>query len=165
MTLLTLLSLPCLATGNMAEGGNAGNGGLVGAAEDIGRAVEDLLPGNNTRGDRTETTSPESSADLMDDTTDNPAESDVINDHTDRESGVTDDGNTTGNAPNGMVGESDTLRETESETILMGTDTTETSSTNWVGIIIALLIIAALAAVVLALIPKKKKILLSDYCL
>lgn len=146
---LSALTFPCMAMGNMAGGnGSSGIGNDLGnAAKDIGRAVEDILPGDsNNPGESAYNPS------------DNTPESDTVQDHTERETGVTDDGNTTGNAQNGVVGESDTDTAMESETNPMNADAAEKDNggINWIGIIIALLVIAALAAVVLALIPKKK---------
>ena len=146
---LSILAVPCLATGGMGSGNGTGGGNAADNGGGIGGMVEDVIPGDqNMPGENANDNSMDSSS----------GESTGRNEQDSRETtGLTDDGKTEGNAQNGVVGESDTANASESESTLMDSmEQDENTGTNWVGIVIALLVIAALAAVVLAIFPKKK---------
>ncbi len=161
-------------------GGSGIGGAMEGAAEDIGNAVEDILPGTDSSGGNS---SSGNSADSNQPAED-PAVSDPANDRTpavdtpDNRDDNAGNGNReegqAGGDENGMVGNG-TDRDTtnpdsgntggdrnpttaEEGNTGTGTDTAaqEDSGTNWASIIVALLIAVALVVVIVALLPRKR---------
>ena len=159
-----------------AAGGSGIGGAIEGAAEDIGNAVEDILPG----GDPADSSRPAEDPALSDPANDRTPSVDTSDNRDDNagngnleegqaggdENGVVGDG--TGRDPvNPDTGTSDTGRNptTADENAAgseAGTGTNaettaqEDGGMNWASIIIALLIAVALVVVIVALIPRRR---------
>ncbi len=127
------------------------------------------ITGNDSSfGQRTGEAIGNEAADLAESATD--ALDELLPDAMDEETSPTQDGSTETNAQDGFVGGEATEDPVETDTTPVESDTTpettpadkttestENSTSRWIGIIIAILVIAALAAVLLALFPRTKE--------